>query len=184
MRLRTVRKLFSLSPVPMTTRLSLLALALLLPLAACETEPDTDVADVTVEPADPMATDDMMDDDMADDPMMDDPAMDSDVTAQGTLDAVPAAGLTAMAPATAVSNIDSWIAQLDGATFTNASEIRDGLMTLRTQLQADPIDGNAVGETLTNLGNWTTEAAGGDAALSQLGSALTSAGQGLTSGSM
>ncbi len=158
----------------MSTRLSLLALALLLPLAACETEPDVDAT--TIDTTDPIVTEDPMMDDTMDDGMMDADA----VTAQGTLDAVPADGLTAMAPATALANIDSWIDQLDGATFTNASEIRQGLMTLRDQLQEDPLNGSAIGETLTNLGNWTSEAAGGDAALGQLGSALTSAGNGLT----
>ena len=167
----------------MITRLPLFALALMLPLAACETEPDVETT--TVETTDPVVTDDMMaDEPMADDPMMGDAAVDTSVTAQATLDAVPAGGLTDMAPSAAIANIDSWIAKLDGATFTNASEIRDGLTTLRSQLQASPLDGNAIGETLVDLGTWTTEAAGGDAALSQLGSALTSAGQGLTGGAM
>ena len=158
----------------MNRTLPLLALALTLPLAACadDTTPADDT--VVVDPVDPVV-------DPADDMMMDDGMMASDVTAQGTIDAVPAGGLTEMAPATAIGNIDSWIAQLDGATFQNATEIRQGLMTLKDQLQASPIDGAAVGETLTNLGNWTEQAAGGDASLTQLGQALASAGQNLTS---
>ena len=157
-------------------RLSLLALALILPLAACGT--DTETADTTVvDPVDPI----VVDDPVVDDGMTDGDVMDDGVTAQATLDAVPAGGLTEMAPATAVSNIDSWIAQLDGATFQNAGEIRQGLMTLKDQLQTEPLNGSAIGETLTNLGNWTEQAAGGDASLTQLGQALASAGQNLTS---
>ena len=162
----------------MNRTLPLLALALTLPLAACADDATPADDTVVVDPVDPVV--DPMDDTMMDDGMNDD-MMASDVTAQSTLDAVPAGGLTEMAPATAVGNIDSWIAQLDGATFQNATEIRQGLMTLKDQLQASPIDGAAVGETLTNLGNWTEQAAGGDASLTQLGQALASAGQNLTS---
>lgn len=155
----------------MTPRLSLFALALLLPLSACETETEVDTAEL--ETTDPLVTEE---------PVLDEPMMDTaEVTPQGTLDAVPAGGLTEMAPSAALANIDSWIDRLDGATFTNATEIRQGLMTLRDQLQEDPLNGSAIGETLTNLGNWTSEAAGTDSALSQLGSALTSAGENLTS---
>ena len=156
----------------MNRTLLLSALALTLPLGACadDTTPADDA--VVVDPVDPVVTDD---------PMMDDGMMATDVTAQGTLDAVPAGGLTEMAPATAVSNIDSWIAQLDGATFENSTEIRQGLMTLKDQLQTTPLDGSAIGATLTDLGNWTEAAAGGDASLTQLGQALASAGQNLTS---
>ena len=174
----TAGRSLTLLLTPMSTRLPLFALALLLPLAACETEPDVDTT--TVETTDPVITNDPMVDDTMGDDMMD----TTEVTAQSTLDAVPAEGLTAMAPSAAIANIDSWIAQLDGADFTNASEIRDGLTTLRGQLQESPLDGNAIGETLVNLGTWTSEAAGGDAALSQLGSALSSAGETLTGGSM
>lgn len=158
----------------MNRTLPLLALALTLPLAACGADDTDDTA--VVEPTTP-AVDPMMEDNTT---MNGDMAM-NDVTAQSTLDAVPAGGLTEMAPSAALSNIDSWIAQLDGATFTNSTEIRDGLMTLRDQLQATPIDGSAVGETLTNLGTWTVEAAGTDTALTNLGNALQSAGQNLTS---
>ena len=159
----------------MNRTLPLLALALT--LAACA---DTDEVDpVVVDPAEPdvVAVDPMMDDDT----MMDDGMMASDVTAQGTLDAVPAGGLTEMPLATATGNIDQWIATLDGATFQNATEIRQGLMTLKDQLQTTPLDGSAIGATLTDLGNWTEAAAGGDASLTQLGQALASAGQNLTS---
>ena len=164
----------------MTRFLSLLALAFILPLAACaDAEPDGD--EVLTDDNAVVVDDDLVDDPMMDDGMMDDGMMMDDVTAQGTLDAVPAGGLTEMAPATAVANIDSWIAQLDGATFENSTEIRQGLMTLKDQLQTTPLDGSAIGATLSDLGTWTEAAAGGDASLTQLGQALASAGQNLTS---
>ena len=157
----------------------LLAFALVLPLAACaDAEPDGD----EVITDDGVMVDDAADDmDMDDDMMDDDGMMANEVTAQGTLDAVPAEGLTAMAPATAVANIDQWIARLDGADFENADEISGGLETLKDQLQTTPLDGAAIGATLTDLGTWTEQSAGGDAALTQLGQALAAAGQSLTS---
>ena len=107
--------------------------------------------------------------------MTDDAMADDAVTAQGTLDAVTAAGgLTALAPGAAVSNIDGWIAQLAGnEAFAPTVE---GLETLKTQLTTDPLDGAAIGQTLSMLGEQTTAAAGGDGALEQLGSALSAAG--------
>ena len=161
----------------MTLRL-LFALALL-PLAACADADDPVVVDsetdiVTVDPVDdPMMDDTMMDDTTMTDPMMDDAA--SDVTAQGTLDAAQAAGgLTSLAPAAAVENIDAWIAKLDGNAA--AAPIVEGLQTLKGQLTATPLDGAAIGATLVELGTGTTAAAGGDTSLEQLGEALTSAG--------
>lgn len=141
--------------------LSLFALALALPLAACGGDETAD-ADVVVEP-DPV---------VVADPMVDEAP---EVTAQGTLDAVTeAGGLTALAPGAAVANIDGWIAQLEGnEAFAPTVE---GLQTLKTQLTTDPLDGAAIGATLAMLGEQTTAAAGGDAALEQLGDALSSAG--------
>lgn len=155
----------------MSTRLSLLGLALLLPLAACETE---EVEPVETDPVvvDPVAP--------TPDPMAADP-MAQEVTVDGTIEAA-GSDLTALAPAAAVDNISGWITQLEGADFQNATEIRQGLMTLRDQLQAEPLDGAAIGATLTDLGTWTAEAgtAAGDASLGTLAGALTQAGQKLT----
>ena len=156
----------------------LLAVALILPLAACA---DVETAGDDVVTDDAIVVDDTDDLDMDDDMMDDDMMMADPVTAQATLDAVPAEGLTAMAPAAAIANIDNWIGQLDGAEFENADEIREGLMTLKDQLQTTPLDGSAIGATLTNLGTWTVQSAGADAALTNLGQALESAGQSLTS---
>ncbi len=159
----------------MSLRLPLLALVCL--LAACEPEPDADATAATsdrIAEADPMM----------DNTMDEGPVDTTEVTPQGTLGAVPTEGLTSMAPSAAFTNIDDWIGRLDGAAFTNAPEIREGLMALRNQLQEDPLDGSAIGETLVDLGTWTSEAAGDDEALRQLGAALTSAGETLAGESM
>jgi hypothetical protein len=157
----------------MSTRLSLfLLLAFAVPFAACESEPEVAETDAVV--VDPV------DDPMADDPMMDDATMDDapEVTAQATVDAVTeAGGLTNLAPGAAVDNIDAWIARLEGnADF---APVVEDLETLKSQLQASPIDGAAVGATLQSLGEATTAAAAGDGALETLGTTLTDAGNSL-----
>ena len=170
----------------MTPRLSLFALALLLPLAACADDPETIDTDTTVvETTDPMVdpVDPMTDGTMMDDDMMDNDAMASDVTAQGTVDAVTqAGGLTSLSLATANQNIDGWIARLEGNP--DFAPVVTDLRTLKTQLAMSPIDGAAVGSTLQSLGAATTGAAGGDGALETLGSTLSSAGDQLAGGSM
>ena len=165
----------------MTSRLSLFALALSLPLAACADQPDTVDTDTTVvETTDPMMDADPM---MADSSMMDDGMMSSDVTAQGTVDAVTnAGGLTSLSLSAANQNIDGWIAQLEGNP--DFAPVVTDLQTLKAQLAASPIDGAAVGATLQSLGTATTGAAGGDSALETLGSTLSSAGDQLAGGTM
>lgn len=164
----------------MTSRLSLFALALVLPLAACETEPDTVETDSTViETTDPMLDEPMMEDDM----MTDDPATAGtpEVTPQGTVDAVQqAGGLTSLSVAAATQNIDGWITRLEGNP--DFEPVVADLRTLRGQLQASPIDGAAVGATLQSLGEATTAAAAGDGALTTLGQTLTDAGNQLAGG--
>lgn len=162
-----------MDPVPLTltppmTRFPLfLLLALVLPFAACESEPEVAEPDAVV--VDPV-----------DDPMMDEPMTDApDVTPQGTVDAVTqAGGLTELPMAAALQNIDGWIAQLEGNP--DFAPVVSDLEMLRSQLQESPIDGSAVGETLLSLGEATTAAAGGDGALETLGSTLTDAGNQLT----
>lgn len=155
----------------MLNKLSLLALLLALPLAACGTEETVEepVAEAVVV-TDPV-------DDMVDDTLATGDASEG-VTAQATLEAVPAEGLTAMDPGAAVGNIDAWIGTL--SEIPEASGVVEGLQTLKTQLTTDPLDGNAIGETLSSLGEQTTAVAGDDASLQQLGSALSSAGATLT----
>ncbi|MEM0963140.1 MAG: hypothetical protein AAGK21_11470 [Bacteroidota bacterium] len=169
----------------MLNRLALFALALALPLAGCATDEaettDTEAETSDVEMVDDAMTDDAADGEMADGEMSDDAMADDAtgeepaVTAQGTLDAVQSAGgLTSLAPAAAVQNIDGWIAQLEGNP--DFAPTVDALNTLKGQLQAETLDGAAIGGTLQTLGQQTTDAAGDDAALGQLGAALTAAG--------
>ena len=156
----------------MSFRLLLLA-TLALGLAACQAdEPEAvtvETAPVVVDPVEPMPADTMV---VAD-----------DVTVQGTIDAATAnGGVTSIPAAAALANIDGWIAKLDGNA--DAAPIVENLRTLRTQISASPIDGMAVGQTLTTLGEQTTAAAamGGDqqSALEALGGALSEAGAALT----
>ena len=153
----------------MFNKLSLLALLLALPLAACGDADDVDAGDTAV-----VVDDDAMGDDLLVNEDADGMVADNDVTAQATLDAVPAEGLTAMDIGAATGNIDAWIAKL--SDVPEASGVVEGLQTLKAQLTTNPLDGNAIGETLSFLGTETSAAAAGDAALEQLGSALSSAG--------
>ena len=155
-------------------RTSLFALTLALSLTACAPR-ESDV--VTPQPA-PGATTGVSPDDPMSDAMSAD-GMAPSVTAEGTLDAAESAGgLTNLAPSAALANIDGWIAQLEGTPA--AAPVVANLRTLRSQLQASPIDGMAVGMTLSELGEQTTAAAGGDASLRQLGQALSQTGAMLT----
>ena len=125
----------------MTSRLPLLALVLALPFSACESTPDEPVVEDTavVETVDPMPADTMA-------------APVTDVTAEGTVEAVQAAGgLTSLPGEAAISNIDGWIAQLDGNP--DFAPVVEDLQLLRGQLQESPIDGAAVGATLQRLGD-------------------------------
>ena len=135
----------------------LLTLALL-PVAACADADER--ADQAVEA--PAAT-------------PDEPA-DLDVTAQSTLDAIDAAGgLTRLAPEAAIENINGWIVRLANAKEAPAGVVL-GLETLKEQLAATPLDGEAVGGTLMDLGEQTAAAAGEDNALTELAQSLTAAG--------
>ena len=164
-----------------TLAIGLLALG----LSACADNTDaTDDVDVAVTTSD----DPMTADAPAGDPMTDPMAgtattADTSVTAQSTVDAATAAGgVTSLAPAAALANIDGWIAKLEGNA--DAAPVVANLRMLRGQLSATPIDGAAVGQTLTQLGEQTTAAAAGagsqQASLEALGGALSEAGAALS----
>ena len=163
-----------------TNLFALLGALLILPLAACGSDTDVDTVD-------PIVVDDdaaMVDDDLMDDGMMDDDAamagdVAADVDLPGTISAA-GSDITALAPASALANINGWINTLDGQTFTNSTEIRDGLMTLKDQLSTDPLNGGAIGETLTNLGTWTKDSNPDNAEIQTLGDALLAGGTKLT----
>ncbi|HEX8298395.1 MAG TPA: hypothetical protein VF594_04475 [Rubricoccaceae bacterium] len=161
----------------MSTRLLLLALAL--PLAACGGDEAETATDTTAPAADaPMATEPMTEPGATTDPMASDVTVDGTIAAAGT-------DLTALAPAAAIQNIDGWIAKLEGDQF---SELRLDLERLKAQLSTTPLDGAAIGATLTELGEATTASAAGASSSSQeglrtLGGALSSTGARLTGGS-
>ncbi|MEL6615069.1 MAG: hypothetical protein AAFQ43_04995 [Bacteroidota bacterium] len=160
-----------------TRFLPLAALLLALPLAACGGD----------EAADDAATGDAYADDGAaasDAAPADAATTDApDVDVPGTIAALES-GLTAIPLADATANIDGWIATLEGTQFTDISA---SLQALRTDLQAESIDGAAVGAHLSRLGELTTEAATGASSSSQeglmrLGELLSTAGSSLTGG--
>ena len=169
--------LCSLTHTPMKTSLFALLCALLaLPLAACGN-------DDAVETTDPVVTDTYDDTAVEDDGMMDDATSAGDVAADVDLaGTIAAAGsdVTAIEPSAALANINGWINTLDGQTFTNATEIRDGLISLKEQLQANPLDGAAIGAILTDLGTWTKASAPDNAEIQTLGDALLAGGAKLT----
>ena len=98
----------------------------------------------------------------------------TEVSAAGTVEAVTeAGGLLALEPATAVANIEGWIAKLDGVE--GGEDVQGMLKTLKDQLTAETIDGSAVAETLTGLSAATAMAGAGDADLEALAGALEDA---------
>jgi hypothetical protein len=157
-------------------RLSLLTLlfgAFALTLAAC-------ASDTEVEPAEPMTDTEMMDEPM---PEPAAPAPAASVDVPGTISALQG-GITAIPMNAAIDNINGWIAQLEGADFEGADALVAKLEELRGELQATPISGADVAESLTELGRMTGEAAtaAGSADLQQLADLLSGAGNQLSSG--
>lgn len=101
-------------------------------------------------------------------------------------------GVTAIPVNQAVRNINSWEqrlqqVQVEGQAQQTVSNITDNLGHLKSELQADQIDGQAVGNLLTQLGEQTSQAAQAASGqtvqqLQQLGQVLTQSGNRLTSG--
>jgi len=163
-----------------TSLFALLCALLVLPLAACGNDDATD----TVAYDDTATDDGAMDDGAADDGMMDDADAAGDIAAAVDLPGtIAAAGsdITALDGAAALGNINGWINTLDGQTFPNATEIRDGLISLKEQLETDPLDGAAIGAILTDLGTWTAASAPDNAEIQTLAGALSAGGAQLTS---
>lgn len=138
--------------------LSFFAFALLL---SCNSQPNTSTAEPT--DMDPMTEQEAP---------MDAPSASMDSPLQPTIDAVQSAGgdITALSPSTAVSNIDSWINELQDMDGT--SEIVDNLKMLKTELTAGSIDGPKVSNLLSTLATQTREVGQGNAGLSTLATAL------------
>ena len=98
----------------------------------------------------------------------------------GTISAL-SGGITALNPATAVSNIEGWESQLQATGKPALTSIAQDLGALRKELTSGSLDGAAIGKLLSRLGQQTTStAAGAEAAskdkLTTLGSLLTKAG--------
>lgn len=107
-------------------------------------------------------------------------------TVRGTIDAL-SGGLTTLPAATALQNIEGWIAELEPMDFEGSEEITDNLEELASELRENEVsdlDGDDIAERLERLGELTTAAAVGAAGtagdeLRELGSMLSSAGAGL-----
>lgn len=148
--------------------LATLAVVLTFGLAACATETEEPEVEAEVEPEAEMAE-----------------PMDAQVTVEETLSALEG-GITDLPLNMAISNIEAWQQRLSEAGLT---EIESGLADLKDALQQQPIDGERVGELLSQLGDQTTQAAaqaeaGASEQLGQLGNVLTTAGEQLTGGGM
>ena len=104
-----------------------------------------------------------------------DTAMVRNVTLDGTADLVRRA--TTASPSVAIQTLDLWAARLDTASVEGGAEIRDDLVTLRNLLQSSPLDGEAIGKTMTDLGEQTAAVDSSDAALSALADALQTIGR-------
>jgi predicted small secreted protein len=128
---------------------------------------------------------DTMDGDMAQPGMMGD---GPEATPQATLSALEG-GVRQMPVSAAVSNINGWQKKLRNSDAQGASQIVSTLGELKNALQQSQIDGQRVGDLLSQLGEQTTQAAdnvqGQQATqLKQLGSTLSKAGSQLTGGGM
>lgn len=64
-------------------------------------------------------------------------------------------GLTEFAAAQGVKNIDRWLETLEKADFRGAKIIHENLGKLKKHLEADELDGPAIGELLRTLGEET-----------------------------
>lgn len=87
----------------------------------------------------------------------------------------------------AMQNINSWQQQLQQRGGQSFQKINTTLDQLKSELQASQIDGPAVGELLTQLGQQTRQVAsntpGQQQQIQQLGQVLTQTGQQLTNSS-
>lgn len=68
-------------------------------------------------------------------------------------------GLTDLAAGKGVKNIEGWIETLEKADFRGAKVIHENLGKLKTHLEADTLDGPAIGALLHTLGEETKRSA-------------------------
>jgi hypothetical protein len=69
------------------------------------------------------------------------------------------AGVTSLAPGTAIGVIDTWYGTLKNAERDDLHAIANLLAELKDELQADRLDGATIGSLLLRLGEQTTSAA-------------------------
>ena len=102
------------------------------------------------------------------------------VSINETVDAVRNAGgdITAIPPAAATGVIDGWIAKLSGTP--GASNVVNGLQSLKAELTSGNIDGKKVGGILNGLAAETRAMAPDNMALGNLASALEAGGNKLS----
>lgn len=103
-------------------------------------------------------------------------------TLQATNDAVQANSndITTLPGDAAISNIDTWIDQLDDVD--GANKVTANLETLRDALQESPINGELAGMLLITLAEDTRQVGGSTPGISTLVAALKAGGEKLTSG--
>ncbi len=101
-------------------------------------------------------------------------------TLDATVNAVKANGgdITALPGDAAVSNIDTWMEQLDGVD--GADKVTGNLEALRETLTESPINGQLAGMQLISLAEDTRQVGGSTAGISALVSALKAGGEKLT----
>lgn len=68
-------------------------------------------------------------------------------------------GITGFGVANGIKNIDGWIGTLENAEFRGAKVIHENLSKLKSHLEADTLDGPAIGGLLHTLGEETKRAA-------------------------
>ncbi|MDX1530359.1 MAG: hypothetical protein R3362_02415 [Rhodothermales bacterium] len=95
------------------------------------------------------------------------------------------AGVTSLAPSTAIGIIDVWYDTLKNAEGDGLHAIANLLDDLRTHLRADRLDGRSIGDLMARLGTATRAVAGSaedsrvGPQLERLAAVLTRAGQAL-----
>ena len=162
---------------------NLILLVFAFAIMACTPRPNDNDVNTTDDQTRPMTDREVNPQGLDNDDMTDgidpDQSMDADMDMAGTdaqvqqtMDAVQGAGgdITSLAPSTAVSNIDSWINELEGMDGTDG--IVTNLRSLKDELGAASIDGPRVSNLLSELATETRQVGGGNQGLTMLASAL------------
>ncbi len=94
-------------------------------------------------------------------------------------------GVTNIPPEAAVTNIDGWVQRLRASNEPSLENIADDLQQLRDMLSSGNLDGQSIGQLLTQIGSQTTSAAAqadssSQRQLQELGRLLSQAGSQLS----